>query len=109
MPLGRIIFPCLLSYQMLDMLAGRSRCCLLDGYLGYNQISISLEDKEKTSFTCQYGIFAFRKISFGLCNTLTTFQRCMMIQFADIVENIMKVYINDLSVLGIYLMIALEV
>ena len=30
--------------QMLDRLAGHSHYCFLDGYFGYNQISIALED-----------------------------------------------------------------
>ncbi|KAK9043538.1 hypothetical protein V6N11_071874 [Hibiscus sabdariffa] len=36
---------------------------------------ISLEDQEKTTFTCPYGTYAFRRMSFGLCNAPATFQR----------------------------------
>nr|GEU85985.1 hypothetical protein [Tanacetum cinerariifolium] len=32
-------------------------------------------DKEKTTFTCPYGTFAYRRIPFGLCNASGTFQR----------------------------------
>ncbi|XP_070015629.1 uncharacterized protein [Nicotiana sylvestris] len=68
-------FPLPFIDQMLDRLAGRSHFCFLDGYSGYNQISIAPEDREKTSFTCPYGIYAFRRMPFGLCNAPTTFQR----------------------------------
>ena len=53
-------FPLPFLDQMLDRLAGHDYCCLLDGYSGYNQIAIALEDQEKTTFTCPYGTFAFR-------------------------------------------------
>ncbi|XP_070047287.1 uncharacterized protein [Nicotiana tomentosiformis] len=65
-------FPLPFIDQMLDRLAGRSHFCFLDGYSGYNKISIAPEDREKTSFTCPYGI-AFRRMSFGLCNAPATF------------------------------------
>ena len=58
---------------MLDMLARHPYFRFLDGYSGYNQISITLEDQEKTTFTCPYGTFAFRRMPFGLCNASTTF------------------------------------
>ncbi|XP_071916108.1 uncharacterized protein [Coffea arabica] len=32
---------------------------------GYNQIAIAPEDQEKTTFTCPYGTFAFRRMPFG--------------------------------------------
>ena len=38
--------------HMLDRFVGHSHYCFLDGYLGYNQIMVSPEDQEKTTFTC---------------------------------------------------------
>ena len=85
---------------MLDRLAGHSHYCFLDGYFGYNQISIALKDQEKTTFTCPYGTFAFRRMPFGLCNAPTTFQRCMMSMFFDLVEEAMEILMDDFSVYG---------
>ncbi|XP_070015453.1 uncharacterized protein [Nicotiana sylvestris] len=93
-------FPLPFIDQMLDRLAGRSHFCFLDGYSGYNQISIAPEDREKTSFTCPYGIYAFRRMRFGLCNAPATFQRCMMDIFNDMVEDTMEVFMDDFSVVG---------
>ena len=59
--------------KMLDRLVGHPHLCFLDGYSGYNQISIAPEDQEKTTFTCPFGTFGFRRMSFGLCNALATF------------------------------------
>lgn len=85
---------------MLNRLAGHQFYCLLDGYSGYNQIGIAPKDQEKITFTCPYGMFAFRRMSFGLCNAPTTFQRCMMAIFSDMVEHNLEVFIDDFSVFG---------
>ena len=60
--------------QMLDRLAGHTHYCFFDGYSSYNQISTAPEDHEKTTFTCPYGTFAFRRMSFKLCNALPPFK-----------------------------------
>ncbi|PIN25886.1 DNA-directed DNA polymerase [Handroanthus impetiginosus] len=83
---------------MLDRLAGKEFYCFLDGYSGYNQIAIAPEDQEKTTFTCPYGTFAFRRMPFELCNAPATFQRCMMAIFTDMVENFFEVFMDDFSV-----------
>ena len=78
-------FPLPFVDQMLERVAGHEFYCFLDGYSGYNQIEIALEDQEKTTFTCPFGTFAFRKMPFGLCNAPGTFQRCMMGIFSDMI------------------------
>ena len=85
---------------MLDRLAGHEYYCFLDGYSCYNQIAIAPEDQEKTTFTCPYGTFTFRRMPFGLCNAPGTFQRCMMAIFSDMVEKTIEVFMDDFSVLG---------
>ena len=93
-------FPLPFIDQMLDGLAGHPRFFFLDGYSGYNQIAIAPEDQEKTTFTCPYGTFAFRRMPFGLCNAPATFQRCMMSMFSDLVEEVMEIFIDDFTVYG---------
>ena len=80
-------FPMPFMDQMLDRLSERLWYCFLDGYSGYNQISIAPEDQDKTTFTCPYGIFAFKRMPFGLYNAPATFQRCMMEIFHDMVDD----------------------
>ncbi|GJZ79608.1 reverse transcriptase domain-containing protein [Tanacetum coccineum] len=41
----------------------------------YFQIPIDPQDQEKTTFTCPYGTFAYRRMPFGLCNPPGIFQR----------------------------------
>ncbi|XP_050233306.1 uncharacterized protein LOC126681797 [Mercurialis annua] len=86
--------------QMLERLAGYGYYCFLDGYSGYNQIPIEPEDQEKTTFTCPYGTFAYRRMPFGLCNAPATFERCMMSIFFDMVEDIIEIFMDDFSVFG---------
>ena len=85
---------------MLDRLAGHSHLCFLDGYSGYNHISIALKDQKKTTFTCPYGTFAFKRMPFGLCNASTTFQRCMMSIFSYLIEEAMEIFMDDFLVYG---------
>ncbi|CAN6723545.1 unnamed protein product [Malus baccata var. baccata] len=93
-------FPLPFIDQMLERLAGHSFYCFLDGYSGYNQIVIALDDQEKTTFTCPFGTFAYRRMPFGLCNAPATFQRCMVSIFSDFVEKIIEVFMDDFSVFG---------
>ena len=93
-------FPLPLVDQMLERVAGHELYCFLDGYSGYNQIEIALEDQEKTTFTCPFGTFAFRKMPFGLCNAPGTIQRCMMGIFRDMIELILEIFMDDFSVFG---------
>ncbi|GKA36196.1 reverse transcriptase domain-containing protein, partial [Tanacetum coccineum] len=86
--------------QMLEHLSGNEYYCFLDGFSRFFQISIAPEDQEKTTLTCPYGTFAYRRMSFGLCNTPATFQRCMTAIFHDIVEDFMEVFMDVFSVFG---------
>ncbi|GKA54156.1 reverse transcriptase domain-containing protein, partial [Tanacetum coccineum] len=66
----------------------------------YFQIQHDPNDQEKTTFTCPYGTFAYRRMPFGLCNAPGTFQRCMMAIFHDMIEKTMEVFMDDFSVFG---------
>nr|GEY76880.1 reverse transcriptase domain-containing protein [Tanacetum cinerariifolium] len=85
---------------MLERLAGNEYYCFLDGFSGYFQIPIDPKDQEKTTFTCPYETFAYRRMPFGLYNAPGTFQRCMMAIFHDMIEKTMEVCMDDFSVFG---------
>ncbi|GJR55870.1 reverse transcriptase domain-containing protein [Tanacetum coccineum] len=93
-------FPLPFMDQMLERLAGNEYYCFLDGFSGYFQIPIDPHDQEKTTFTCPYGTFAYRRMPFGLCNAPGTFQRCMMAIFHDMIEKTMEVFMDDFLVFG---------
>ncbi|GJX15477.1 reverse transcriptase domain-containing protein [Tanacetum coccineum] len=93
-------FPLPFMDQMLERLAENEFYCFLDGFSGYFQIPIDPQDQEKTTFTCPYGTFAYRRMPFGLCNAPGTFQRCMMTIFHDMIEKTLEVFMDDFSVFG---------
>ncbi|XP_058192106.1 uncharacterized protein LOC131309500 [Rhododendron vialii] len=93
-------FPLPFIDQILERVAGHAFYCFLDGYSGYNQIEVAMADQEKTTFTCPFGTFAYRRMPFGLCNAPGTFSRCMMGIFSDMVEKIVEVFMDDFSVFG---------
>ena len=93
-------FPLPFMDQLLERVAGHEYYCFLDGYSGYNQIEIDPEDQEKTTFTCPFGTFAYKRMSFSLCNAPATFQRCMLSIFSDMLEDCLEVFMDDFSVYG---------
>nr|GEX77701.1 reverse transcriptase domain-containing protein [Tanacetum cinerariifolium] len=57
-----------IGWRMLERLAGNEFYFFLEWFLGYFQIPIDPQDQEKTTFTCPYGTFLYRRMPFGLCN-----------------------------------------
>ncbi|GKA50904.1 DNA-directed DNA polymerase [Tanacetum coccineum] len=90
-------FPLPFIDQMLERLSEKEYYCFLDGFSGYFQIPLAPEDQEKTTFTCPYGTFAYRRMPFGLCNAPATFQRCMTAIFHDMCKDFMEVFMDDFS------------
>nr|GEX94954.1 reverse transcriptase domain-containing protein [Tanacetum cinerariifolium] len=86
-----------IAWKLSDI-QGNEYYCFLNGFYGYFQIPIDPRDQEKTTFTCPYETFAYRRMPFGLCNAPGTFQRCMLAIFHDMVEKTMEVFMDDFSV-----------
>nr|GEW38950.1 hypothetical protein [Tanacetum cinerariifolium] len=93
-------FPLPFMDQMLERLVGNEYYCFVNGFSGYFQIPINPKDQEKTTFTCPYGTFAYKRMPFGLCNAPGTIQRCVMEIFYDMIEQTMEVFMDDFFVFG---------
>ena len=93
-------FPLPFIDQLLERVSEHPFYCFFDGYSGYFEIEIAMEDQEMTTFTCPFGTYAYRRMPFGLCNAPATFQRCMLSIFSDMVERIMEVYMDDITIYG---------
>ena len=93
-------FPLPFLDQMFERLAERAFYAFLDGYFNYAQVLIDPENKEKTTFVCHFCSYDFRKMPFGLCDSLATSQTCMILIFFDLVEQCLEVFMNDFSAYG---------
>ncbi|RDY13901.1 Retrovirus-related Pol polyprotein from transposon 17.6, partial [Mucuna pruriens] len=91
-------FPLPFVDQVLEKLSGKFHYCFLDRFSGYMKIHIAPEDQHKTTFTCPFGTFAYTRMPFGLCNAPSTFQRCMTSIFSDLLQDCMKVFMDDFTV-----------
>jgi hypothetical protein len=97
-------FPLPFIDKMLERLANHTYFCFLDGYSRFMQIPIHPDDQHKTTVTCPYGTFAYRRMPFGLCNAPASFQCCMMAVFSEFIEKIVEVFMDDIFVYGKTLM-----
>ncbi|KAL4352974.1 hypothetical protein GQ457_06G014840 [Hibiscus cannabinus] len=93
---------------MLDRLTCKPFYYFLDGYSSYNQIVIAPEDQSKTTFTCPYGTFAFRRMPFCFCNAPTIVQRYMTTIFSNMNEDCLEIFMDDFSTFETNLMLNWE-
>ena len=70
----------------------------MDGFSGYNQIRMVLEDREKTVFVTTWGTFCYKIMPFGLKNVGATYQKAMVTLFHDMMHKEIEVYVDDLIV-----------
>jgi hypothetical protein len=69
------ILPCI--DQVVDSMADSVLLCFLDCYLGYHQIALNLDDKDKTTFIMPNGIYFYKVMTFGLKNVDATYQKAI--------------------------------
>ena len=66
-------YPLPITDHVLERVAGKQAYSFLDGFSGYNQVSIKPEDQHKTPFAIEWGIFSYKVVPFGLTNAPATF------------------------------------
>jgi hypothetical protein len=84
--------------HILQRVTGASRISMIDGFSGYNQISVLLEDRENKTFTTPWGTFMYAKMPFGLMNAGATFQRAMEIAFIGERDKFVVIYLDDITI-----------
>ena len=82
-------------------LFGRKKLILLLRWiLALKQIAIHPNDQENMMFTCPFGIFAFRRKPFRLCNAPAKYHRCMTVIFSDFLGDSLEVFMDNFSIFG---------
>jgi hypothetical protein len=84
--------------QLVNPTAGHNRMSFLDAFQGCHQISLSIEDREKTAFITSLGVYCYKVMTFSLKNARATYQRMVTKMFKDQIRRTMKIYIDDMVV-----------
>ena len=71
--------------MLVDSTIGHSMLSFMDGFFGYSQILMALEDMEKMSFITEWGTYCYKVTSFGLKNAEATYQRVATTLFHDMI------------------------
>ena len=72
--------------------------CFLDAYSGYRQISMCIEDEEKTTFVTPFGVYCYIKMPFGMKNASSTYQKCVHIVLEGQIGRNVEAYIKNIVV-----------
>lgn len=91
-------FPIPFTDNILEEVAGHEMYSFMDGFSGYNQISIAKEDKLKTTFVVEDGVYAYNRMPFGLCNAPATFQHIILHIFDKMCTRNFKAFLDDWSI-----------
>ena len=74
-------FPTPFSNEVLDQVAGNEAYSFIDGFSKYHQVRIAEEDKQKSTFTIEWGSFSYNVMPFGLKNAPMMFSQIVIVAF----------------------------
>jgi len=89
-------FPMPLARTIFDSLGGFTVFNTMDLAAGYFQIPLAEEDRHKTAFACDLGLFEFTCMPFGVCNGPAAFCRAMTALFAGMPQSDVSSFVDDL-------------
>ena len=92
------LFPLPRIDRLVDATVGHPRMSFLNAFLGYHQIPLALEDREKTAFMTPVGNYHYKVMPFGLKNAGSTYQKMVTRMFEPQLGKVIKVYIDDMVV-----------
>ena len=81
-----------------DALTGSKFYSTIDLASGFYQVAMHENDRHKTAFTTPFGLYEYNRMSMGLCNAPSTFQRLMQSVMHDMLFKEIVVYLDDILV-----------
>ena len=82
----------------MDATVGHKLLLFMDAFLGYNQILIHPDDRGKTTFITERGIYYYKVMLFELKNAGAMYQRLINAMFTDHLGRTMEICIDDMLV-----------
>jgi hypothetical protein len=84
--------------QIIDSTMSCELLSFLDAYSGYYQVSLAIDDEEKTAFITPFGIFCYTNMMSSLKNGGATYQKDIQIILETQIKRNVEVYIDDVVV-----------
>ena len=82
----------------LDALGSACLFSTMDLQSGYWQLEVDEADRHKTAIITKYGLFEYAKLPMGLCNSPSSFQRCMELILRGLQWKTVLIYLDDIIV-----------
>ena len=86
--------------DIFDTVTGFKYICTLDMAMGYHQLEVHPDNREKTAFSTPIGFFLYNVMPFGLTTSPATFMRLMTIVFSGMLYTKSIAYLDDIIVFG---------
>jgi len=94
-------FPTPFTDEVLDNIGSHEAYSFTDGFLGYHQIRITLEDRRNITFANEWGCFQYIVMLFGLKNALAIFLPVVVAAFREYIHKFLEVYFDDWTVFAL--------
>jgi len=91
-------FSTLFSDEGLDNVTGNESYSFIDGFFGHHQVKNTDEDKKKTTFTMEWGSYAYHAMPFRLKDVPMVFSRTLISTFRDYIHRLLEVYMDDWTI-----------